>query len=426
MIIDDNKTKLDLSTELVGSFSGVIINTLRIADPALWNYVKSRIRRPKRKNTLTLLDTTRVDSVYESSYIQMFCYIFNTAVLKSVISLNLVMNSEHETEENLVAWSSDHYNHKQFLKFDKEDIKEIKVSEKITESGNLYAVNRYKCLAKVYAPLVFIHIRTSLDITNEIVAESFDLVRNVSSIKTNAGNEGGKSASFLYFSSDKNFIIKTISKNEKKTFMSEILTDYHKHITVNQDSVLSRIIGIFRFTFEDNTKSRILLQLNIFPDVSLIEIFDLKGSKLDRTSFGPNEVVGSFKSNKIYKDLDFINSKKTLLIEEIDLQRFKNSIFKDSEFLNAHNIIDYSLLLGISHDYNYLARPLTGRGKDKGLYFYAGIIDYLQTYNTFKQLEAFSKNLIMINVPKEDISIIPSKKYRERFTNFISSILPGS
>ena len=413
MAINKTGTLPDILAEIIGSFSGIIINSLRISDPALWNYIKSKIFRPKRKDSVA-----RNNSVYESTYIQMFTHVFSMAVLKSIISLNLVMASVQEYEETEAEWSREHYEERQSMKFDQEDIGDLLIPEKIR-----YAVDKYKCLAVVCAPRVFRHLRQLEGVTDEMISESFDVSTNLNSLKSNSGNDGGRSASFFYFSYDRKFLIKTISRSEKRFFMKEILSDYHMHRSNHDDSILSKIIGIFTFKFQDNTKSRVMVQANIFPKVQLIGVFDLKGSKLDRSNSKSSKGVTMIKRNTIYKDLDFLNTKKKVHVEEIDLQRFKISIFKDTSFLNKHNIIDYSLLLGISEEYNSEIKPLIGVGHDKGYYFYTGIIDYLQSYNKFKRLEAFSKNLILLNVPEEDISVTSSDKYCERFTSFVCSII---
>lgn len=271
--------------------------------------------------------------------------------------------------------------------------------------------------------MVFDHLRSLSHVTNEEICDSFNLESNLYSLKTNTGNKGGRSASFFYFTFDKKFLIKTISASEKKFLLHYLLSDYHNYLKTNEDSFLARILGIYSFRFDDNSKTRVMLQMNIFPNIDFEGIFDLKGSKLERSSFkSPNEPM-EIQSGKIYKDLDFLNTKKKISIEAVDVQRAKTSTYNDSKFLREHNIIDYSMLLGISDEYNSVTRPLIGIGEDKGKYIYVGIIDYLQTYTTFKQLEAFSKNLILVGVPKEDISIISPDIYFDRFFSFITSII---
>ena len=113
MLFNRKGTILNEFAGVFGSFSGIIINSLRICDPALWNYIKSRFQRPKRKESIT-----RRASVYESSYIQMFSHVFNAAVLKCIISLNLVLSTESEIENKDIIWTREHYEEKQLCKYD--------------------------------------------------------------------------------------------------------------------------------------------------------------------------------------------------------------------------------------------------------------------------------------------------------------------
>ena len=53
---------------------------------------------------------------------------------------------------------------------------------------------------------------------------------------------GGKSNSLFYFTSDKQFIIKSITKEEKQVLIGRFLEDYF--ITTN-DSLLARIYGVY-------------------------------------------------------------------------------------------------------------------------------------------------------------------------------------
>lgn len=413
LIVNKENIKLDDFAEIIGSFSGIIINLLRICDPAFWTYVRSRVVRPRRKESLA-----RNASVYENSYIQMITQVFSTAVLKSIISLNLVMGTDHETEFGDVEWTLEHYAEKFVQEFDMKDLDVLDIPESVR-----YVAHRFKVSTRAHAPRVFDQIRKMIKISQEEICISFDINENLTTLKTNAGNEGGRSASFFYFSKDKKFLIKTISKSEKRFLLENVLYDYHIHIRDHPDSLLSKIIGVFTFKFQDNTKIRVMLQRNIFPNVNMVGIFDLKGSKLDRSSEGSNTGASVIKRNKIYKDLDFLSTIKHIRIEDPDKTRLKLNVYKDSEFLRQHNIIDYSLLLGISHDFNSEFKPLIGTQSDSHKYYYVGIIDYLQPYNTMKHLESIGKSIFLINVPKQDISVISPDIYSERFSRFICSII---
>lgn len=59
----------------------------------------------------------------------------------------------------------------------------------------------------------------------------------------------GKSGSFFYYTSDGNFMLKTIRKDEFK-LMKRMLKSYYDHLTVgNVDSLISRIYGLHKVIF---------------------------------------------------------------------------------------------------------------------------------------------------------------------------------
>lgn len=94
----------------------------------------------------------------------------------------------------------------------------------------------------------------------------------------------GKSGSFFYYTSDGNFMLKTIRKNEFK-IMKGMLRAYYDHITdVNPDSLISRIFGLHKVIFyrkKNKLSKKIYLCImnNIFNTPNKIDLrYDLKGS----------------------------------------------------------------------------------------------------------------------------------------------------
>ena len=111
-------------------------------------------------------------------------------------------------------------------------------------------------------------------------------------------------------------------------------------------------------------------------------------------------------------------------------------IRKDVDFFAKHNILDYSLLVGI-HERQRAApneTPVsesyqpTGDGKpinsvqsvDGSSVYYMGIIDILCQWDSKKRLERFFKS---IRYDGDGISAIPPEPYAERFHKFIDSIM---
>lgn len=68
-------------------------------------------------------------------------------------------------------------------------------------------------IVKQFAPKVFHEIRKLNNVTDEDVIKSLDPSKNIKNIQ-NAGEGAGASGSFFFFSSDKRFILKTMSRRE--------------------------------------------------------------------------------------------------------------------------------------------------------------------------------------------------------------------
>jgi 1-phosphatidylinositol-4-phosphate 5-kinase len=94
----------------------------------------------------------------------------------------------------------------------------------------------------------------------------------------------GKSGSFFYYTSDGNFMLKTIRKDEFK-MMKSILRNYYDHLTVrNVDSLISRIFGLHKMIFyrkkhKMQKKIYFCIMNNVFCTPLKIDYrYDLKGS----------------------------------------------------------------------------------------------------------------------------------------------------
>lgn len=76
-----------------------------------------------------------------------------------------------------------------------------------------------------------------------------------------AGEGSGKSGSFFFFSHDKRFIIKTITKSELDTLLV-ILKDYIEHFKKNPTSLIVKIIGVFTINRSGMGKVHIIVMEN--------------------------------------------------------------------------------------------------------------------------------------------------------------------
>ena len=55
----------------------------------------------------------------------------------------------------------------------------------------------------------------------------------------------GKSGSFMFFSHDQKFLIKTLKSSELHTFLGDFALSYYNHLVNNPDTLLTKIYGVF-------------------------------------------------------------------------------------------------------------------------------------------------------------------------------------
>ena len=237
------------------------------------------------------------------------------------------------------------------------------------------------------------------------------------------GNKGGKSGSFILYSTDRKFILKEITNKEIKILLGEFLKDYHCYLDDFNESVLVRILGVYSFTVDHNQSFSMILMKSIFESDNIQAVYDLKGSKLHRQTLSNGEFSNIIKldSNEVYKDNDFIIFQKKMLIPKTCALSLINIIEKDAQFLLNHEIMDYSLLVAVksqSEDSKFFF--FSAGNNEKG--FALGIIDFFQQYDRSKQIEGIAKTIIN-RKPRMDISSINSKDYMKRFVKFIKTII---
>lgn len=117
-----------------------------------------------------------------------------------------------------------------------------------------------------------------------------------------AGEGAGRSGSFFFFSHDRKFIIKTMTKEELRLFL-EKLPAFGAHIKQNCNTLLAKIFGVFTVNTILMREVHVMLMENTAQVERLDEIsavFDLKGSTVDRL------VKGKTKPDTTLKDLNFL------------------------------------------------------------------------------------------------------------------------
>lgn len=304
-----------------------------------------------------------------------------------------------------------------------------------------------------YAPHVFRYLRSLSKISSDDYRQSMEQT-------TKERVSEGKSGAFFYFSQDRKYVVKTLTREELK-FLLTILPQYCRYVAKHPETLIARFFGCHAITMYGKTVHFVVIQSVFNTTLQIHERFDLKGSWVGRLEgrkptgtvavckFCSKEylVGGSHNQrcdarqgglrhiyDQVGKDL---NWNRQMSIPVHTAERLSKQLYKDSMFLQQINSIDYSLLVGIHHrsfsvsndttnEYDSLLQnadapfhrsTFGGMGVDvvhgPGIYF-LGIIDILQQWNLRKRIERFIRVYIMRN-DRHGVSVAPARAYANRF-----------
>ena len=186
---------------------------------------------------------------------------------------------------------------------------------------------------KDYSPFVYKKIREAFGINPAdyllCVCGNFQFLEFVSN---------SKSGQFFFYTHDRQFMIKTVSKQECK-FLQLILPHYYAHIVANPDTLLTRFFGMHRVKPHKKRQRHFLIMSSVFyTDKFIHTVFDLKGSTQGRAATAKEIRSG----NPVYKDLDFLQQKVQMRLSLFKARQLEQQIASDVDFLRRLSIMDYS------------------------------------------------------------------------------------
>ena len=214
--------------------------------------------------------------------------------------------------------------------------------------------------------------------------------------------------SILFFTSDQNYVIKTISKKERIVFIKHLLNSYSTRIFECPDSKLVRILGVFKIVF---SKISFCIMENTTPETENSLIFDLKGSSVDRCVKVRNQ---DFES-QVLKDENFRIMDKKVKMGKQELKNIKKILNDDIFILKEIGIMDYSLLLVIN------TNKISGNRYCLNNHYSVAVIDFFTLYDNYKAAERWYKIYIR-RVNRNLISVMSPVEYYQRLLKFISNI----
>lgn len=205
------------------------------------------------------------------------------------------------------------------------------------------------CRFTIYCPAAFRDIIES-SFKPVDIRSSLDISLNEEKIRKAGESGGGASGELFMFSHDNQLILKTANNGEVEVF-KDLLLDYKEHMRLNKRTQISKIFGLFDFTFNGSDKSiKLILMENLFTlnNDCILRKYDMKGSKHSRKVLKHyHDLAPNSKVDKIMKDLDFLEIDKTLDLHAGLLNDMLKTIENDVDFFQAHQIIDYSIILAV-------------------------------------------------------------------------------
>lgn len=144
-------------------------------------------------------------------------------------------------------------------------------------------------------------------------------------------------------------MLKTLKDQEKKLlFDNNVLRNYFIYIRENPKSILCKIYGVFTIRLPMVEEITVYIMDNMLgKDFANIErIYDLKGSTKGRkVELTKEEQSGAEKTGlTVLKDLNYLHFMDKMDIHERDRSALSQIIALDARFLQANNLMDYSLL----------------------------------------------------------------------------------
>lgn len=241
----------------------------------------------------------------------------------------------------------------------------------------------------------------------------------------------GKSGALFYITDDERYFMKTIQHIEEKMLVS-MLPSYYEHVCNNPDTLLTRYMAHFSVQTRRDRHIRMVVMESIFNEQIFVDRkYDLKGSTYKR--FASPEQLQS--QNVTLKDQDF---DQPIFFRPEVRDKLMEQLAKDSSYLESHQVMDYSLLLGISEmqpeedqffkesfgpdeeEAPYFVAYQRGKeGGKKGLRVSMGIIDFLQRFRLRKKMEYGMR--VLQSCSSAAASVAPPHIYRERFMTFLKS-----
>lgn len=305
------------------------------------------------------------------------------------------------------------------------------------------------CKVTHYRPDEFRRIRDAFGTSRAAYARSFpndmtELTQDWRSKLKETVSEGASGCFFYRVFGNSNtgvpsqLIVKQISKGEKNTLM-RILPDYEAHVRDRQGKTFICYFGLHSVPLSWTFSRRVyfVVMRNFLPAKTWL-VFDLKGATANRRALTEGSLFkakGKATNYGTLRDWEWLDIAMFVDLSVEDRMLISEMIAADARFLADHDLLDYSLLLGIHR----VPRHLHGQAReahiqqmkkaggfvsvDRQKVYFFGIIDVLESQNVRWKLQGLAlKTAYFLTMRKQasnGISALLPKDYAERFHIFL-------
>ena len=213
-----------------------------------------------------------------------------------------------------------------------------------------------------YGTESFAKVRAALGINATDYAASFTAVQSLLSSCANQHERSaglreivssGASGQFFYFTPDRRFVVKTLSRHEKRALLS-LAPYYASHCEAHPDTLI-RYLGMHSIRLPLNTcKVYFVVMANVLPPQKPQLTFDLKGATSNRQRVrgkALTELITGRRAASTFPtllDKDWLHlSLRLQFTVTSEADALAATLAADSSFLASQGLMDYSLLLGI-------------------------------------------------------------------------------
>ncbi|ETV89684.1 hypothetical protein, variant 2 [Aphanomyces astaci] len=272
------------------------------------------------------------------------------------------------------------------------------------------------------APSVFQSLRQLAGIDQSSYLHAFNAEENLREVCSE-----GKSGNIFYFTANRQFMVKSVPKEEFDTLRA-ILPQYYKYLVQNESSYLCRYFGCHSITLPVGTRRMYFVVMqNLFIHGPPQQRYDLKGNTDRRQAIPTAQVEGKMHAaimrepiDKLMMDIDFTRIHQCILLADADATTVKLQLKNDIQFLAEHRIMDYSILVGVRYTANacFHRVDMAVPSKDGMTMYDIGVIDMLQRYNWRWTLQRWFLGGFLCK-DMGDVSAVPPAQYGNRLIRFV-------